>query len=122
MTESGCGVEQLRQEWQRVQREVQRAVAAQAEAERRRLARETRPGHQVVYRGASAAYFEDREGRDAEPVQPERVPATTAAPTVPTPPSASFDPRAPFGRQALRRAIIVSEIVGPPVALRPPKP
>lgn len=116
-------MEQLRQEWRRVQREVQRARDAQEEAARRHLARQASPSRQVVYRGANAALFEDREGQNAEMAQPERVEAKSAAPAAaPARPTAAFDLRAPITRTALRRAVILSEIIGPPVALRPPKP
>ncbi len=118
-------MEQWRKEWQRAQREIQQARAAQRDRERGGQAARVLPHHQTVYRGAQAAFFEDREGEDAERVRIEAavVAAPGAAPRPARPVRRSATP--PLSRllqtpAALRQAFILSEVIGPPKALRPP--
>lgn len=104
-----------------MQQEIERARDAQRQLEGVHPARRLPPSHQTVYRGTQAAPFEDREGRDAETVQPEGVAVEGAANTaIPTQPTRSFSLRAPITGTALRQAFILSDILGPPAALRRP--
>jgi hypothetical protein len=118
-------MEQWRKEWQRAQREIQQARAAPRDRERGGQAARVLPHQQVVYRGAQAVPFVDREGKDAERARVEAVVVveTDAAPR--PAPQASRPAARPLSRllqspAALRQAFILSEIIGPPKALRPP--
>ena len=114
----GCRMDSWRKEWQRAQRELQRARAAQRGRDRGGPAARVLPHQQVVYRGAQAAPFEDREGEDAE--RAWSAAAVTAETSPPPRPAAPSLARLLHSPAALRQAFILSEIIGPPKGLRPP--
>lgn len=112
-------MEQLRNRWQHIQRELQQGGEVRDFSGR--VVRTSPPRPQTLYRGSPFPGFTDREGQDAKVVEPE---ARAAEDTPPAPPAGSPIrrnlPRLLASRDALRRAVILSEIIGPPLALRWP--
>ena len=67
--------------------------------------------------------FEDREGLDAGEIGPAEAPASPRPEARQAPRDPAAGPslaRQLSSRAALRQAILLTEILGPPVALRPP--
>ena len=113
-------LEYLRNEWRRVQREVQQARDAPRGPGAPRAgavpARQGGTPHQrAVYRRRQAAFFPDHEGEDAEPVRARDVAAETGGGARPPPARRLASPA------ALRRAVVLREILGPAKALQPPE-